>query len=384
MRGLSLIASPPIDRLAVRSQVMPYDGLIIREAILREVQRGGQIYFVCPRLKDLDVMERKLKKLIPHIRLGVGHGQLSAAELDSVMEDFYQGKFDVLLATNIVESGLDVPNANTLIVYRAEYFGLSQLYQLKGRIGRSKKRAYAFFMTENSTVMEKKAYKRLEVIQSLDRLGAGFSVASHDMDLRGAGNLVGKAQSGHIKEVGYELYQQYLNEAIETLKSSPTQEAKNSFLSPSLSLSPQINLGVQVSIPENYIPDLNLRVGIYRKLSELTNLDALARYQEELIDRFGDLPNSLKNLIGTIHLKILAVDLNISKIEKGTKAVAISFNSQIPENIEKIVELVTKNPARFQLKPSGKLLCMFNEKEKEDILESMIKTLDDLYNTCSV
>lgn len=384
MRGLSLIASPPIDRLAVRSQVMPYDGLIVREAILREIQRGGQIYFVCPRLKDLDVMERKLKKLIPHIRLGVGHGQLSASELDGVMEDFYQGKFDVLLATNIVESGLDVPNANTLIVYRAEYFGLSQLYQLKGRIGRSKKRAYAFFMTENSTVMEKKAYKRLEVIQSLDRLGAGFSVASHDMDLRGAGNLVGKAQSGHIKEVGYELYQQYLNEAIETLKSAPAQEAKSAFLSTDQTSSPQLSLGIQVSIPEIYIPDLNLRVGIYRKLSELTNIDALAQYQEELIDRFGDLPNSLKNLIGTIHLKILAMNLHISKIEKGTKAVAVSFNSQIPDNIEKIVALVTTNPARFQLKPSGKLLFLFNENEKESILESIIRVLQDLRNICSV
>ena len=364
---------------------MPYDGLIVREAILREIQRGGQIYFVCPRLKDLDVMERKLKKLMPHIRLGVGHGQLSAAELDGVMEDFYQGKFDVLLATNIVESGLDVPNANTLIVYRAEYFGLSQLYQLKGRIGRSKKRAYAFFMTENSTVMEKKAYKRLEVIQSLDRLGAGFSVASHDMDLRGAGNLVGKAQSGHIKEVGYELYQQYLNEAIETLKSAPAaQEAKSAFLSIDQASSPQLNLGIQVSIPESYIPDLNLRVGIYRKLSELTNLDALDRYQEELIDRFGDLPDSLKNLIGTIHLKILAMDLHISKIEKGTKAVAVSFNSQIPDNIEKIVALVTTNPARFQLKPSGKLLCLFNENEKANILESIIKVLQNLRNICSI
>lgn len=371
VRGLSMIASPPLDRLAVRSQVMPYDGLIIREAILREIQRGGQIYFVCPRLKDLDLMERKLKKLIPHLRLGVGHGQLSASDLDGVMENFYQGKFDVLLATNIVESGLDVPNANTLIVYRAEYFGLSQLYQLKGRVGRSKKRAYAFFMTENSTLNEKKAYRRLEVIQSLDRLGAGFSVASHDMDLRGAGNLVGKAQSGHIKEVGYELYQQYLNEAIETLKANALENPEKETFKDSGSLSPQLNLGVKISVPKEYIPDLNVRVGIYRKLSEFTNFKDLEEYREELIDRFGALPVSLENLIATIQAKILSLRLKISRIERGTKAIAITFNERIPPNIEDIVAIVSKNPTLYQLKPNGKLLCFLSSSQKQNILESV-------------
>ena len=218
VRELSIIATPPVDRLAVRTFVAPFDDLIVREALLRERFRGGQSFFVCPRLEDLDDATAWLRQNVPEAKFTVAHGQMAATELEERIGAFYDGKYDVLVSTNIVESGLDIPTANTLIVYRADMFGLAQLYQLRGRVGRSKTRAYALFTTPINKTITPQAQKRLEVLQSLDTLGAGFQLASHDLDIRGAGNLLGDEQSGHIKEVGYELYQQMLNETIAALK----------------------------------------------------------------------------------------------------------------------------------------------------------------------
>ncbi len=242
VRELSIIATPPVDRLAVRSFVTPFDPLVVREALLRERYRGGQSFYVVPRIDDLGEVRDFLERHVPEVRVGVGHGQMAASDLEQVMGDFYDGKFDVLLSTTIVESGLDIPTANTLIVHRADMFGLAQLYQLRGRVGRSKTRAYALFTLPVNRTLTKGAEARLKVLQSLDTLGAGFQLASHDLDLRGAGNLLGDEQSGHIKEVGYELYQQMLEEAVAALKAGqelPDEEA----------WSPTISIGTPVLIP---------------------------------------------------------------------------------------------------------------------------------------
>ena len=219
MRDLSIIATPPVDRLAVRTFVSPFDALIVREALLRERYRGGQSFYVCPRIEDLDEAAAFLRQNVPEVKFVIAHGQMAPSELEDKIGAFYDGKYDILLSTSIVESGLDIPRANTLIVHRADMFGLAQLYQLRGRVGRSKIRAYAIFTTPAKAKMTPQAEKRLAVLQSLDTLGAGFQLASHDLDLRGAGNLLGEEQSGHIKEVGYELYQQMVQEAVERIKS---------------------------------------------------------------------------------------------------------------------------------------------------------------------
>src|SRR4029079_13292750 len=262
VRDLSIIASPPIDRLAVRTFVSPFDPLIVREALLRERYRGGQAFYVCPRIEDLGERKEFLDKHVPEVKVAVAHGQMPSQVLEDIMSAFYDGKFDVLLSTTIVESGLDIPSANTLIVHRADMFGLAQLYQLRGRVGRAKLRAYALFTLPEKKKITPQAEKRLKVLQSLDTLGAGFQLASHDLDIRGAGNLLGEEQSGHIKEVGFELYQQMLEEAVASLKAGGEETGEERW-------SPQITIGMPVMIPEDYVPDLSVRLSLYRRLADL-------------------------------------------------------------------------------------------------------------------
>ena len=223
VRDLSIIASPPVDRLAVRTFIAPFDPIVVREALLRERYRGGQAFYVSPRIEDLAEVKAYLDQTVPEARVAVAHGQMPAGVLEDIMSAFYDGKYDVLLSTTIIESGLDIPTANTLIVHRADMFGLSQLYQLRGRVGRSKTRAYALFTLPVNKRLTAQAERRLKVLQSLDTLGAGFQLASHDLDIRGAGNLLGEEQSGHIKEVGFELYQQMLEEAVMMMKAGGTR-----------------------------------------------------------------------------------------------------------------------------------------------------------------
>ena len=273
VRELSLITTPPVDRLAVRTYISPFDPVIVREALRRERYRGGQSFYVVPRISDLEEVAEFLAEQTPELKVARAHGQLAPSTLEDVMTAFYDGKYDVLLSTAIVELGLDIPNANTLIVHRADMFGLAQLYQLRGRVGRSKARAYAYFTTPNGEKLTDGAEKRLKVLQSLDTLGAGFSLASHDLDIRGAGNLLGEEQSGHIREVGFELYQSMLEEAVAALKGGDLGEAQDQW-------SPQISLGTAVLIPESYVADLQLRLGLYRRLSTLekrADIDALRR-----------------------------------------------------------------------------------------------------------
>ncbi|MEM1298675.1 MAG: transcription-repair coupling factor, partial [Pseudomonadota bacterium] len=299
VRELSVIATPPVDRLAVRTYISPFDTVTAREALLRERYRGGQAFMVVPRIKDLDDAEEWLKDHVPEVSYVVAHGQMPSGELDDCMNAFYDGKYDVLLSTTIVESGLDIPTANTLIVRRSDMFGLAQLYQLRGRVGRSKLRAYAYLTTEPRKPMTPQAERRLKVLGSLDSLGAGFTLASHDLDIRGAGNLLGEEQSGHIREVGFELYQEMLEEAIARIRAGDLDAEVET----DEGWAPQLNLGVPVMIPEDYVPDLDVRLGLYRRLSSLASKTELEGFAAELHDRFGKVPKDVETLLAVVRIK---------------------------------------------------------------------------------
>ena len=350
VRDMSLITTPPVDRLSIRSFVMPFDPIIAREALLREHHRGGQSFIVCPRVKDIQKMEEKIKNLVPEVKLITAHGQLAPQDLEDRMTAFYEKQYDVLLATNIIESGIDVPSANTMIVHRADMFGLAQLYQIRGRIGRSKIRAYAYLTYQPEQKLSEIAMKRLEIIGMLDTLGAGFQLASHDMDLRGAGNLVGEQQTGHIKEVGVELYQQMLEEAVSEARAGVNQtDAKpNEF-------SPEINLGTSIMIPENYVEDLSVRMSLYRRIASLENKSELESFAAEMIDRFGPLPDEVENLLQLITMKQLCKMACISNVDAGPKGVLVTFYNNQPQNPAGLMNFIQEKAGTVKLRPDQKL-----------------------------
>ncbi|WP_375623258.1 transcription-repair coupling factor [Bartonella sp. TT119HLJHH] len=343
VRELSLITTPPIDRMAVRTFISPFDALVIRETLLREYYRGGQSFYVCPRISDLAFVEEYLKTHVPELKFVVAHGQMPAGQLDDIMNAFYDGQYDVLLSTTIIESGLDIPAANTLIVHRAEMFGLSALYQLRGRVGRSKQRAYALFTFPSGKVLTAAADRRLKVLQSLDTLGAGFQLASHDMDIRGSGNFLGEEQSGHIKEVGFELYQKMLEEAVAELKDGELNEDKQ--------WSPQISLGTTVMIPESFVPDLSLRMGLYRRLTELDDLEQIDEFAAELIDRFGPLPIEVQHLLKVFYIKTLCRKAHVEKLDTGPKGIVIQFRNNYFANSVALVQWVGKQGSMAKIRP---------------------------------
>ena len=320
VRELSVIGTPPIDRLAIRTYVSEFDTVTLREALLREHYRGGQSFFVVPRITDLPEIEAFIEEQVPEINHVVAHGQMPAGELDERMNAFYDGKFGILVATTIVESGLDIPTANTIIIHRADMFGLSQLYQIRGRVGRSKTRAYAYLTTKPRQKLTHAAIKRLRVLGSLDSLGAGFMLASQDLDIRGAGNILGEEQSGNVREVGYELYQEMLEDAIAKIKSGQMEG-----LTDEGSWSPQINLGVPVLIPETYVQDLDVRLGLYRRLSALAKKIELEAFAAELIDRFGKLPTEVDMLLRVVRIKGMCRAAGIAKLDSGPKGAVIQF-----------------------------------------------------------
>ena len=320
VRELSVIGTPPIDRLAIRTYVSEFDTVTLREALLREHYRGGQSFFVVPRISDLPEVEAFIEEQVPEINHVVAHGQMPAGELDERMNAFYDGKFGILVATTIVESGLDIPTANTIIIHRADMFGLSQLYQIRGRVGRSKTRAYAYLTTKPRQKLTHAAIKRLRVLGSLDSLGAGFMLASQDLDIRGAGNILGEEQSGNVREVGYELYQEMLEDAIAKIKSGQMEG-----LTDEGSWSPQINLGVPVLIPEAYVQDLDVRLGLYRRLSALAKKIELEAFAAELIDRFGKLPTEVDMLLRVVRIKGMCRAAGIAKLDSGPKGAVIQF-----------------------------------------------------------
>ncbi|MXN66975.1 transcription-repair coupling factor [Stappia sp. GBMRC 2046] len=349
VRELSLIATPPVDRLAVRTFVSPFDPLVVREALLRERYRGGQSFYVCPRVADIADTKAFLDEMVPEVKVAVAHGQMPPGELDDVMNAFYEGKFDVLLSTTIVESGLDVPTANTLIVHRADMFGLAQLYQLRGRVGRSKTRAYALFTVPANKTLTATAERRLKVLQSLDSLGAGFQLASHDLDIRGSGNLLGEEQSGHIKEVGFELYQQMLEEAVAQLKSGGEDVGEEQW-------SPQITVGTPVLIPEDYVPDLQLRLQLYRRLADLSDPQDIDAFGAEMIDRFGPLPEEVEHLLKIVFIKGLCRQANVEKIDAGPKGAVIQFRNNEFPNPAGLVAYISEQGSLARIRPDQKVV----------------------------
>jgi transcription-repair coupling factor (superfamily II helicase) len=350
IRELSVIQTPPVDRLAVRTYIMPFDPVVLREALLREHYRGGQSFVVTPRVADLPDIEDFLREQVPEIRFVVAHGQMSPTEVEERMSAFYDKKFEVLVSTTIIESGIDIASANTMIVHRADRFGLAQLYQLRGRVGRSKTRAYAYLVTPPERQMTVTAEKRLKVLSDLDSLGAGFQLASHDLDIRGAGNMLGDEQTGHIKEVGFELYQAMLEEAIMDAKSGGLASARPK------DFSPQITVDAPILIPEDYVPDLDLRMGLYRRLNELEEGREIEAFAAEMIDRFGPLPDATDNLIRVIEIKLNAKKACVSKIDVGPKGVLVSFHNDTPPNIEKLLAYVERLNGVARLRPDSKLV----------------------------
>jgi transcription-repair coupling factor (superfamily II helicase) len=343
VRELSLITTPPVDRMAVRTFISPFDSLVIRETLMREHYRGGQSFYVCPRLADLADIHAFLQSDVPELKVAVAHGQMPAGELEDIMNAFYEGRYDVLLSTTIVESGLDVPTANTLIVHRADMFGLAQLYQLRGRVGRSKVRAFALFTLPVNKVLTTTAERRLKVLQSLDTLGAGFQLASHDLDIRGAGNLLGEEQSGHIKEVGFELYQQMLEEAVAEVKG--VDEIQDT------GWSPQISVGTPVMIPDDYVPDLHLRMALYRRLGEITEIKEIDGFGAEMIDRFGPMPIEVQHLLKIVYIKSLCRIANVEKLDAGPKGVVVQFRNKEFPNPANLVGYIAKQGTMAKIRP---------------------------------
>ncbi len=352
VRDMSLIATPPIDRLAVRTFVGPFDALTVREAIRRELLRGGRCFYVCPRVRDLPELAERVRAMVPEARLGVAHGRMAAAELEEAVGAFYEGRIDILISTNIIESGLDIPEANTLIVHRADMFGLAQLYQLRGRIGRSKLRGYAYLTLPERRKLTGAAEKRLAVMQTLDTLGAGFQLASYDLDIRGAGNLLGDEQSGHIREVGIELYQQMLEEAVAANRAG-AEEAQSGW-------TPQIALGAPVLIPESYVPDLNLRLSLYRRISALEDREQSEAFAAELIDRFGPVPEELENLLRIVAIKRLCREAGVEKLDAGPKGAVVAFREARVADPAGLVGYIQAQAGTARLRPDHRLVLSRN------------------------
>jgi len=372
VRDLSLITTPPVDRLAVRTYVTPFDPLTIREALLREHYRGGQSFYVVPRIADLGSAQEFLKETVPEVKTAMAHGQIGAARLEEAMTSFYDGKIDVLVSTNIVESGLDIPTANTLVVHRSDQFGLAQLYQLRGRIGRSKQRAYAYLTTPPDKKLTDSAQRRLQVLQSLDNLGAGFSVASHDLDLRGAGNLLGDEQSGHVREVGIELYQSMLEEAVAALRAGRGGEDIAD------AWSPTISLGAAVLIPDSYVPDLNVRMALYRRLAELKDSREIDSFAAELIDRFGSLPVEVEHLLKVVAIKHLCQLAMVEKIEAGPKGATIHFRNNAFANARGLIRLITEHSGTMRVRPDQTLVVIRDWPTPESRLDGAKALLSQL------
>lgn len=354
VRELSIIATPPVDRLAVKTFVTPFDAVIIKEAILREHFRGGQSFFVCPRISDMHEIEDILSKLLPDIRLVKAHGQMAATQLEKIMTDFADRKYDILLATSIIESGLDMPSVNTMIVHRADMFGLAALYQLRGRVGRGKVRAYAYLTTPEKMRLSEMATKRLTVMQSLDSLGAGFTLASHDLDIRGAGNLLGDEQSGHIREIGVALYQKMLADAVKKLRADKTPNGEPV----ADDFSPQISVGLSVLIPDTYVADLDVRMGLYRRIGDIESMEDIESLRAELIDRFGEYPKEVDNLLNIVSLKLLAKRANIERIDAGPKGANIAFYQNTFPNPAGLIEYISRQMGTIKIRPDQKILVM--------------------------
>ncbi len=369
LREMSLITTPPAERLAVRTFVSEWNDVVIREACLREIKRGGQVYFIHNRVEDIGRIEQQLEKLVPEASIRIGHGQMPERELEQVMLDFYHRRFNVLLCTTIVESGIDVPTANTIIINRADRFGLAQLHQLRGRVGRSHHRAYAYLVAPPKAVMTADAVKRLEAIDSLEDLGSGFTLATHDLEIRGAGELLGDTQSGQIQEIGFSLYTELLGRAVESLRAGDEPD-----LEAPLHAGVEINLHVPALLPEDYVPDVHLRLILYKRISAAETSEELRELQVELIDRFGLLPDGARNLMRIAGIKKLATRAGIEKIDAAASGGYLVFGQESRIDPVALIQLVQNDSHRFRLQGSHRLQI------KDDLgeLEKRFVTIENL------
>ena len=376
VREMSLIATPPVDRMAVRTFIMPFDYVVVREAIQRERFRGGQVFCVVPRLEDMPKMQTRLREIVPEARIVEAHGRLAPTELERVMTEFGDGKYDILLSTNIVESGLDMPAVNTLVIHRADMFGLGQLYQLRGRVGRGKQRGYAYLTWPPGSKLSGAAEKRLHVMQTLDQLGAGFTLASHDLDIRGAGNLLGDEQSGHIREVGIELYQQMLEDAVAEMRS-----ARGRVRTEDRDWTPNINLGLPVLIPDAYVRDLPVRLGLYRRIGALSTDGESEALAAELVDRFGPLPEEVDNLLQVVRLKRACRVAGVEKLEAGPKGMVLQFRGNAFSNPSGLIAWLGTRKGLVKLRPDHKLALVrdMNVAERvraaDDVLGNLVRVI---------
>ncbi len=345
VRDLSLIETPPVDRLAIRTYVARYDEALIKQAIERELARQGQVFFVHHRVASIDAMAAKVAALVPRARVAVAHGQMKERELDRVMSDFLAHRSDVLVCTSIIESGLDIPNANTIIINRADTFGLAQLYQIRGRVGRSSRRAYAYLLVPNQRVISEEARRRLAVLQELDELGSGFRLAAHDLEIRGAGNLLGKEQSGHISAVGFDLFMRMMEEATAELRGRP----------PAPAIEPEIDLGAEAFLPEQYVDDIGERLLFYKRMANAEDQAALDAILEELADRYGPPPRPVHDLVRLMALRPRLKRLAIESLKADRHAITLRFHESSPLDPALLVELTRAHPDRLRLRPGGVL-----------------------------
>ncbi len=373
LRDLSIITSPPSRRLAVKTFVQEWNENLLKEALLREIKRGGQVYVLHNKVEDINEMAAKIGKLIPEARVEIAHGQMPEKQLEQVMLDFYHRRFNVLVCTTIIETGIDVPSANTIIINRADKFGLAQLYQLRGRVGRSHHRAYAYLVVPQRKAMSKDAHKRLEAIESLEELGIGFTLATHDLEIRGAGEILGEDQSGQIHEIGFGLYMELLDRAVRAMK-----EGKQPELDRPLDHGTEIDLHFAALIPEDYLPDVHSRLILYKRIASISNTDELRELQEEMIDRFGLLPDAVKNLFQVAKIKIKARPLGIRKIELGEKGGRLHFNEQTNIDTAQLINLIQSQPNIYRLDGQNKLKITQEMPDSIHRIDTLHRLLDSL------
>ncbi|NQZ09756.1 MAG: transcription-repair coupling factor, partial [Algicola sp.] len=373
MRDLSIIATPPAKRLAIKTFVHQYDNMIVKEAITREIMRGGQVYFLHNEVATIEKVAHDIRELVPQARTVVAHGQMRERELENIMRDFYHQRFNVIVCTTIIETGIDVPSANTIIMDRADNLGLAQLHQLRGRVGRSHHQAYAYLLTPHPKRMTKDAQKRLEAISSLEALGAGFALATQDLEIRGAGELLGDEQSGQIQSIGFSLYMEMLEEAVEALK-----EGKEPSLDRLLAKQTSIDLKLSALLPEEYIRDVNIRLSMYKKIASCKDGVALDDVQIELIDRFGLLPDPAKHLFKVSEFKVEAAALGIQKIEAGPKSGYIEFSEKTTVDPMFIIGLIQRQSHIYKMEGQNRLRFHIETQDGKARVKLVAKMLKDL------
>ena len=372
IRDLSIIATPPVARHAVKTFINEWDKTVIQEACARELSRGGQVYFLHNEVKTIDKMTKELSELMPDIKIRYAHGQMPERNLESIMEDFYHQRFQILVATTIIESGIDIPTANTIIINRADKLGLAQLHQVRGRVGRSHHRAYAYLITPPIKILTADAKKRLEAIESLEELGIGFTLASHDLEIRGAGELLGEGQSGQIQEIGFSLYNELLDRAVKALKAGLLPDIDK----PS-HLSTTVDISEPALIPDDYLPDVHNRLILYKRIASATDKAALRELRVEMIDRFGLLPPQVNNLFIVTDLKLIAEHLGIKKLDLGPTSGRILFHETPNVDIGKLIGVIQKRP--WELKLDGQDKLKFEYEEEEDI-ENRVQWVKRLFS----